>query len=303
MQGASDRSASTPQPLWPQLGFGAGLRAEHYAEVLDQPTRLDWYEAITENYMATGGRPLSTLERVRRDHPVALHGVALSIGSTDPLEERYLDELDELVKRIEPALVTDHLCWCGVDGAKLHDLLPLPYTEESLHHVVTRVAQLQERLGRRILLENPSTYLAFKHSTIGEAEFIAALAEQADCGILLDVNNVYVSAKNLDLDPLAYLDAIPIDRVGQIHLAGFTDMGTYLFDTHSAPVHDDVWRLFHHACERFGTVSTLVEWDDEIPTFDRLCEEVERSRREANSALITTDGNAVTQGAPAALHS
>ncbi|MBI1815408.1 MAG: DUF692 domain-containing protein [Deltaproteobacteria bacterium] len=260
------------------LGFGVGLRSEHYADVLSGPTRIDWFEAISENYMDTGGRPLHVLEQVRRDHPVALHGVALSIGGTDPIDARYLGNLRRLIDRIEPALVTDHLCWTGVDGRSLYDLLPLSYTEEALAHVVRRLSAVQDALGRRIALENPSTYIAYRHSTISEWEFLAALAEQADCGILLDVNNVYVSAYNLGFDPLRYLDALPPERIAQIHLAGFTDMGTYLFDTHSAPVSDDVWALYAHAVRRFGAVSTLVEWDAEIPSFDRLRAEAERAR-------------------------
>jgi uncharacterized protein (UPF0276 family) len=265
---------------WPRLGFGVGLRAEHYEDVLaDGPRRVDWFEAISENYMDSSGRPLHVLERVRRDYPVALHGVSLSIGSTDELNERYVRTLRALVQRIEPVLVTDHLCWTAVNGRALYDLLPLPYTEEALQHVVARVRQVQDWLGRRILLENPSTYVQFRHSVMTEWEFLTAVAEQADCGILLDVNNVYVSATNHGFDPLRYLDAIPPARVGQMHLAGFTDMGTYLFDTHSAPVSDAVWGLYAHAVERFGAGSTLVEWDADIPSFTRLCEEAGHARR------------------------
>lgn len=276
--------AQRPAHEWPHLGFGAGLRAEHYGDVLAAPCGVDWFEAISENYIDSGGRPLHVLERVRRDYPIALHGVALSIGSTDPLDGDYLDRLAALAERIEPALITDHLCWCGVDGAVLHDLLPLPYTEEALAHVAERVRRVQDRLGRRILLENPSTYIAFAHSTIDEWTFLGELAERSDCGILLDVNNVYVSATNLGFDPYRYIDGIPPARVGQMHLAGFTDMGTYLFDTHSAAVHDDVWALYRYACRRFGAVNTLVEWDAEIPPLARLVAEVARCRREADAA-------------------
>ena len=250
---------------WPRLGFGAGLRAEHYDDVLAGTTGVEWFEAISENYMDTNGRPLAVLEAVRRDHPVALHGVALSIGSADPLDSSYLEALAALARRIEPAIVSDHLCWSSVDGRALFDLLPLPLTEECLEHVAARVQAVQEVLGRRILLENPSTYLAWKSSHIPEPEFLAELAERADCGLLLDVNNVYVSSVNLGFDPVAYLDAIPAHRVGQVHLAGFTDLGTHLFDTHSRPVHDEVWRLYAHTLERMGPVTTMVEWDDDIP--------------------------------------
>jgi uncharacterized protein (UPF0276 family) len=261
-----------------------GLRAEHYQRILDDPGAVEWFEAITENYMDGGGRPLHILECVRRDRPVALHGVGLSIGSTDPFDPRYLTNLRTLVDRIEPALVTDHLCWTGVGGSAIYDLLPLPYTQEALEHVVERIAIVQDLLGRRILLENPSTYLAYRHSEMSEWEFLAAVAERSDCGILLDVNNIYVSGNNLGFDPVRYLEAIPVERVGQFHLAGFTDMGSYLFDTHSAPVHEDVWKLYRLAVQRFGSVPTLVEWDADIPPFERLCAESERARMEADRA-------------------
>ena len=274
---ASAPRCHTASP-WPRLGFGVGLRSEHYDDILSGPRRVDWFEALTENYMDTGGRPLAILEHVRRDHPVALHGVALSIGSADALDYAYLHKLQALVERIQPALVTDHLCWTGVDGRRLYDLLPLPYNEETLQHVVERVVAVQDFLARRIVLENPSTYVAYRHSVLSEWEFLAAVAEQADCGILLDVNNVYVSATNHGWDPVRYLDAVPVQRVAQCHLAGYTDMGSYLFDTHSAPVSEAVWELYAHAVYRFGAVSTLVEWDQDIPTFDRLCAEAAQAR-------------------------
>ena len=284
MQPRSDTLREHESRLFPRLGFGVGLRAEHYDDVLSGPRRIDWFEAISENYIDSGGRPLHVLERVRHDYSVALHGVALSIGSADPLNAQYLRNLRTLVQRIEPALVTDHLCWTAVDGRGLYDLLPLPYTEETLDHVVCRVRQVQDWLGRRILLENPSTYVQFRHSVFTEWEFLAAVAEAADCGILLDVNNVYVSAYNHGFDPVCYLDGIPPARVGQMHLAGFTHMGTYLFDTHSAPVSEPVWRLYAYAVERFGPVSTLVEWDADIPTFGRVCAEAEHARRIAEES-------------------
>jgi uncharacterized protein (UPF0276 family) len=264
---------------WPRLGFGAGLRAEHYEDVLAGPKRVDWFEAITENYIDTKGRPLAVLESVRRDYPIALHGVALSIGSVDPLDRGYLKALRVLADRIEPALISDHLCWSSVDGRALFDLLPLPLTEECLAHVVERVRVVQDVLGRRILLENPSTYLRWNASTIFEAEFLAELAERADCGLLLDVNNVHVSAVNLGFDSRSYLDAIPAHRVGQIHLAGFSDLGTHLFDTHSRAVSDEVWSLYRYALERIGPVTAMVEWDDDIPPWSRLVEEVDRARQ------------------------
>jgi len=264
---------------WPRLGFGVGLRAEHYEDVLAGSQGADWFEAITENYIDTKGRPLAVLESVRRDYPLALHGVALSIGSADPLDRRYLKALRDLVDRTEPALISDHLCWSSVDGRALFDLLPLPLTEECLAHVAERVRIVQDFLGRRILLENPSSYLGWSASTIPEAEFLSELAERADCGLLLDVNNVHVSAVNLGFDAVAYLDTIPVHRVGQIHLAGFSDMGTHLFDTHSRPVSDEVWELYRYALERIGPVASMVEWDDEIPVWSRLVEELDRARQ------------------------
>jgi uncharacterized protein (UPF0276 family) len=277
-------------PTWPTLGFGAGLRAEHYGDVLGDAGGVEWFEAITDNYLDTRGRPLDVLEAVRRDRPIALHGVALSIGSVDPLDERYLAALKALIDRVEPAIVSDHLCWSGVGGRALFDLLPLPLTEEALDHVVDRVRRVQDVLGRHILLENPSTYLAWTASTIPEAEFLAALAERADCGLLLDVNNVYVSSVNLGFDPRKYLDAIPPQRVGQIHLAGFSDMGSYLFDTHSRPISAEVLDLYEHVLRRMGPISTLVEWDDDIPEWPRLVAEVDRAREAQARALALEEG-------------
>jgi uncharacterized protein (UPF0276 family) len=280
-----------PDSRWPELGFGVGLRAEHYEDVLDGRARADWFEAISENYMDTGGRPLSVLEHARRDVPVALHGVALSIGSSDPLDRTYLARLKALADRIEPALVTDHLCWAGVDGRSLYDLLPLPYTEEALAHVAARVCEVQDFLGRRILLENASTYVEYRCSQMPEAEFLAALAERTDCGVLLDLNNVHVSCTNHGWDARAYVDAIPVGRVGQFHLAGFSDMGGWLFDTHSAPACERVWELYEHAVERFGRVATLFEWDASIPPFDEVRAQAERARRIAEQVYgRTSDG-------------
>ena len=293
----SDRK---PEINWPRLGFGLGLRAEHYDDVLGKRPSVDWFEVVTENFMDTGGRPLDVLESVRRDFPVALHGVSLSIGSADPLDDAYLTNLRALADRIAPVLVTDHLCWTGVDGRSIYDLLPVPYTEETLDYVAGRVGQVQDRLGRRILLENASTYIEYRCSQIPEAEFLASLAERADCGILLDVNNVFVTSTNHGLDPHAYIDTIPTERVGQFHLAGFTDMGGYLFDTHSAPVCDEVWSLYRHAVRRFGAGSTLVEWDAEIPSFERLRAESERARSVA-AEVEATAGDPSAPGEPGAV--
>lgn len=263
---------------FPHLGCGVGLRREHFSVVLDRTARVDWFEAISENFMVSGGRPRLVLERARECAPVALHGVSLSLGSVDPLSVDYLDALADLARRIEPAWVSDHLCWGSVGGRYAHDLLPLPYTEEALAHVAGRIGQVQDRLGRRILIENVSSYLTFAHSSMPEWEFLAALAERADCGILLDVNNIYVSATNHGFDPAAYLAAMPAERIGQFHLAGHSDRGTHLLDTHDAPVSAPVWTLYERALERFPGVSTLIEWDEHLPSFDELCAEAERAR-------------------------
>jgi uncharacterized protein (UPF0276 family) len=253
--------------------------------VLSDRTRVDWFEVISENFMVKGGRPLHILDRVRRDYPLVLHGVSLSIGSTDPLDCGYLDRLRELAARIEPAWVSDHLCWTSVGGHNSHDLLPLPYTEETLEHVVSRLAAVQEHLGRRIALENASTYLTFAGSSIPEWEFLGEVAHRADCGILLDVNNVYVSAVNHGFDPKKYLAAIPAERVWEIHLAGHTDLGSHLLDTHSRQVCDEVWELYRFASRRIGAVASLVEWDEEIPDWDTLEAESLRARDAQREAL------------------
>jgi len=256
-----------------ELGHGIGLRTKHFARFEAEASPVEWVEAVAENFMAEGGRPIALLEKVRRDTPVAIHGVSLSIGGSDPLSDVYLRDLRRLVSRIEPALVTDHLCWGTYRRKYVHDLLPLPYTEESLAHVAGRVSAVQDLLGRQILLENPSTYVAFQESTLTEWEFLAELSQRADCGILLDVNNVYVSAHNLGFDPLAYLDGIPPDRVGQFHLAGHSNKGRYLLDSHDGPVAPPVWNLYREALRRFGRVPTLVEWDERIPPLEAVVAE------------------------------
>jgi hypothetical protein len=259
---------------------------------MDGTARTDWFEVVSENFMIRGGRPLAVLERARAAAPVVLHGVSLSLGSTDPLDERYLAELRALVARVEPAWVSDHLCWGGVGGHHAHDLLPLPYTEEALAHVAGRVRAVQDRLGRRILVENVSSYLTFTHSTMPEWTFLAAVAEEADCGILLDVNNVYVSAVNHGFSAEEYVDALPAGRIGQIHLAGHSDKGTHLLDTHDHPVVPAVWALYRRAVERFGRVSTLVEWDDRIPPLEEVLAEAERARA-VEAEVLAPEGTGV----------
>ena len=260
------------------LGCGVGLRSEHYPFILSEWPKVDWFEAITENFLDTGGRPLHVLEQVRRRYPIALHGVSLSIGSADPLDRSYLDRLKALADRIDPAILSDHLCWTGVDGENLHDLLPLPFTEEAVRHVAERVHRVQELLGRCILLENVSSYVAYKHSAMPEWQFLTAVAQRSGCGILLDLNNLYVNSVNHGFDPLEYLRGIPRERVGQFHLAGHTRMDGFLFDTHSRPVIEPVWDLYRVALRRWGPVTTLIEWDDDIPPFEYLAAEAAQAR-------------------------
>jgi uncharacterized protein (UPF0276 family) len=277
------RPTSPPRPREaPYLGVGVGLRPPHYAEVLERGARgglhVDWLEVISENFMVPGGRPRRILREVRALLPVALHGVSLNVGSVDPLDDAYLGELDALARRVEPAWISDHLCWTGVGGRQLHDLLPLPHAEAAVRHVAGRVARVQDRLGRRIALENVSSYVRFAADEMSEWEFLVAVAEAADCGILLDVNNAFVNACNHGFDARAFLDAIPPERVFQIHLAGHSRQGPLRIDTHDAHVCDEVWELFAHAAARLGRVSTLIEWDDAIPAFDVLAAEAARAR-------------------------
>lgn len=261
------------------LGHGVGLRRDHFERIVHGgPTRIDWFEAISENFMVPGGRALEVLTRVRERYPIVLHGVSMSIGSTDPLDEPYLDRLAALARRFEPAWVSDHLCWTSIGGHHAHDLLPLPYTEEALRNVVSRVGRVQERLGRPIALENVSSYVSFRGSTMPEWEFLAEVARRSGCGLLVDVNNIYVSARNHGFDPRAYLAGIPAEHVWQFHLAGHSDKGAYLLDTHDHPVPDPVWDLYREALRRYGAVSALVEWDDRIPKFERLEQEATRAR-------------------------
>ena len=257
----------------PYIGHGVGLRREHYATVLEERPRVDWFEVISENFMVAGGNPRRVLQQVRERYPVVLHGVSLSLGSVDPLAPAYLDALAALAAETEPAWISDHLCWTSVGGHYSHDLLPLPYTEEALAHVAARVTAVQDRLKRPILVENVSSYVTFTQSTMTEWEFLAALCERTDCGLLLDVNNVFVSAFNHGFCADAFIDGIPRGRVAQIHLAGHSDLGTHLLDTHDHAVCDGVWRLYRRELERFGRVSTLVEWDDRIPPFDEVLAE------------------------------
>jgi uncharacterized protein (UPF0276 family) len=261
------------------LGHGIGLRHTHYAEILRDGVRgVPWFEAITENYFTRGGRPWAVLERVRRDAHVVLHGVSLGVGNADPISEAYLASLERVVERVEPAWVSDHLCWSAVGGRYAHDLLPMPYTRETVEHVVARVAAVQERLGRALLLENPSAYLAFAESDLAECDVLNEIAHRTGCGVLLDVNNVVVCAKNLGIDAERYVDAIDPRVVGQIHLAGHSPHGDMVIDSHVGPVPEAVWALYRRAVARCGRVPTIVEWDEAIPAYDVLVRESERAR-------------------------
>ena len=270
----------------PNLGFGLGLRTAHYEAILETKPDLDWLEVISENYLVPGGRPLANLTRIRQDYPMVMHGVSMSIGSSDALNFQYLHDLKQLAQRIEPAWISDHLCWTGIAGKNLHDLMPLPYTEEALAQVVARVREVQDFLGRQILLENVSSYVSFAQSTMSEWEFLRAVAEQADCHILLDINNIIVSAFNHGFDPCAYLDGIPVERVRQFHLAGHENRGDLIIDTHDAPVIDPVWDLYAKALQRFGPVSTMIERDEHIPPLQELLLELDHARRIAKDVLF-----------------
>ncbi|MGH8622190.1 MAG: MNIO family bufferin maturase [Burkholderiales bacterium] len=266
------------------IGFGLGLRAPHYADILATRPKVDWFEILTENYLVPGGKPIHYLDRIRAKYPVAMHGVSLSIGSTDALDREYLGQVKALATRIEPLWISDHLCWTGVAGRNLHDLMPLPFTEEAIAHVAARVSRAQELLGRRILLENVSSYVTFRASRLTEWDFLAEVARRADCLILLDVNNIHVSARNHGFDPLAYLDGVPRERVQQIHVAGHDDCGEHVIDTHDRPVVDAVWNLYADAVKRFGAVPTIIERDDKIPPLAELVAELETARRIAAAA-------------------
>ena len=264
--------------ITPSAGFGLGLRSDHYAEILAGRCEVDWFEILSENYMVPGGRPLLMLDQIRRDYPMVMHGVSMSIGSPDGPSNVYLDELKNLIHRVEPLWISDHLCWTGVHGRNLHDLYPLPYTEETVKHVVGHVKRVQDYLERPLLLENVSSYVAFNGDTLKEWEFVAAVAEESDSLILLDVNNIYVSSVNHGFDPQEYLRAIPANRVQQIHLAGHSNHGDHIIDTHDQPVVDPVWDLYTDALRRFGSVPSMIERDDNIPPLAELIAELRHAR-------------------------
>jgi hypothetical protein len=270
----------------PSPGFGLGLRPDHYSAFLAGRQPVDWLEIISENYMVPGGKPLAMLDAIRADYPMVMHGVSLSIGSDEPLDMAYLADLKALAARVEPLWISDHLCWTGINAHNSHDLLPLPYDAPSLACVIDNIARVQDFLGRRILIENPSSYVTFRSSDRSEWDFLAEMAERADCLLLLDVNNIYVSARNHGFDPLDYLAGLPAGRIQQIHLAGHSDMGDYVIDTHDADVCDAVWDLYGQACCMFGPVATMIERDGDIPPLADVIAELDRARALAAATLI-----------------
>lgn len=279
--------STTKNHYFPNLGFGLGLRTDHYTQIIETtPRAIDWFEVLTENYLVPGGKPLYYLDKVKEQYPLVMHGVSMSLGSTQPLDWEYLKQVKALAKRTDAKWLSDHVCWTGVHGKNMHDLLPLPYTEECIKHMVSRIKQVQDFLEQPILIENASTYLTYSHSVMTEWDFLREVLEQADCYLLLDVNNIYVSAFNHQFDPIDYLNGIPLNRPKQIHLAGHTNNGDHIIDTHDAAVIDPVWKLYANALDRFGFIPTMIERDDHIPPLGELILELEQAKHIARD-LIT----------------
>jgi len=261
-------------------GAGLGLRSSHYQEIFDTKPNVPWFELLSDNYMADGGLPILKAEQIRENYPVTLHGVGMSLGSTDPLNMDYLARLKKLIDRIQPTYVSDHIAWVSVDGKYTHDLLPLPYTEEALAVLCNNIEKAQEYLGRTLLVENPSSYLTFNDDEMSEWEFIQQVVKRTDCDLLVDINNIYVSSQNHNFDPYHYLSQIPASKVKEIHLAGYEQKEHYLFDTHGYEVHPPVWKLYRAALERFGSIPTLIEWDTDVPDFQTLLSEAKKAQTE-----------------------
>ncbi|MEO1260287.1 MAG: DUF692 domain-containing protein [Bacteroidota bacterium] len=285
----------------PNLGLGLGLRSKHFNHILKNKPEVDWFEVISENFMDSGGRPIHVLRKVAEMYPVVMHGVSLSIGSTDPLDFNYLRRLKNLADEVKPAWVSDHLCWTGVLSLNTHDLLPVPLNDESLKHVCARVKTVQDFMERPLILENPSTYLTFQHSTINEWDFLRYMTEETGCGLLLDVNNVYVSSFNNDFDPVTYIENLPYERIVQMHLAGHQHCGEYIIDTHDRKVTNKVWELFQLAWQKTGGVSTLLEWDNHIPEFDVYHEELLKAKKFMSGAAIEWQEESTAQPEPIAV--
>ena len=268
------------------IGFGLGLRTVHYDYIIENNPDIDWFEILSENYMIDGGKPMYYLDAVSEMYPMVMHGVSMSIGSTDEINWDYLKKLKKLIKRVKPHWISDHMCWTSAAGINTHDLLPMPYTQEAISHIASRVSQVQDFLGQQILLENVSSYVTYKDSDLSEWEFLNQVATQAECKLLLDINNVYVSARNHGFDAVSFVDGINKKHVKQIHLAGHSDMGTHVIDTHDHPVVDNVWNLYGHALDRFGAISTMIERDDNIPEFEVLQQELLIAKKIANDKGI-----------------
>lgn len=271
------------------LGMGLGLRTEHYQHILEHLPAVDWFEILTENYLVDGGNPLYYLDKVRENYPIVMHGVSLSIGSTDPINFDYLKKVNQLANRVQPKWISDHLCWTGMHQRNIHDLLPLSYTEKTIQHVVERIKCVQDFYKRQLVLENVSSYITYKESAMTEWEFLTEIAERADCFILLDINNIYVSAYNHGFNPETYLNYIPVERVQQFHLAGHLNCGDYIIDTHDHPVINEVWDLYAKAILRFGDVSTMIERDDHIPPFEELWRELNYAKKIKHNSLRSID--------------
>lgn len=267
------------------LGFGLGLRTDHYHTILETNPEIDWFEALSENYLVPGGKPLYYLDQISERYPMVMHGVSMSIGSADPINWDYLRQIKELAQRIDAKWISDHCCWTGVHYNNMHDLLPMPYTDEAIQHMVSRIRAIQDFLGRQILIENASTYLTYTESHMTEWDFLKTVIEEADCLVLLDINNIYVSSYNHGFDPVEYVQAIPKERVQQFHLAGHTNKGDYIIDTHDHPVIDPVWDLYAKAVNHFGKVSTMIERDDHIPPLSVLLEELNQAKHIANDVF------------------
>ncbi len=270
------KHSSKPHPF---LGFGLGLRKEHYYDFIETSPDVDWLEIITENYLIPGGKPLYFLDKISEKYPIVMHGVSMSLGSIDSLNLEYLKQVKDLASRVDAKWVSDHLCWTGVHGLNMHDLLPLPYTDEAIKHVANKIKQAQDILERPLLIENVSSYVSYKESVMSEAQFYKEVVIEADALMLLDINNIYVSSFNHEFDALGYLNDIPKDRVQQFHLAGHTNNGDHIIDTHDHDVIDEVWQLYHQALERFGPISTMIERDDHIPPLKELLKELEQAKQ------------------------
>lgn len=270
---------------FPNLGFGLGLRTDHYNDIIETKPAIDWFEILSENYLVPGGKPLYYLDQIKEHYPIVMHGVSMSLGSTAPLDWDYLKQIKALAKRVDAKWISDHVCWTGVHQKNMHDLLPLPYTQECINHMVSRIKQVQDFLEQPMLIENASTYLTYAHSEMTEWDFLREVTEQADCYLLLDVNNIYVSSFNHQFDPMDYLNGIPLNRPKQIHLAGHSNNGDHIIDTHDSDVIDPVWNLYAKALDRFGFISTMIERDDHIPPLSELMMELEQAKHIARDLL------------------